>query len=91
MNHEFGVAIRSRHRPQPALCPTVCGLMIAAGCVLFAHDGVGFGLLEILALVIAIDNPEKPMVRPSSVRIVVAKDDTGMLVVFVLAQRVTSI
>ncbi|MCS3983120.1 hypothetical protein M2191_007803 [Bradyrhizobium japonicum] len=31
------------------------------------------------------------MVRPSSVRIVVAKDDTGMLVVFVLAQRVTSI
>lgn len=62
--------------------------MIAAGCVLFDHDGVGFGLLEILALV--IDSFEKPMVRPSSVRMI-AKDDTGMLVLFVLAQRVTSI
>ncbi|MCP1762547.1 hypothetical protein ABIF64_009615 [Bradyrhizobium japonicum] len=30
------------------------------------------------------------MVRPSSVRMI-AKDDTGMLVLFVLAQRVTSI
>ena len=88
MNHEFGVAIRSRHRLQPALCPTVCGPMIAAGCVLFGHDGAGFGLLEILALV--IDSSEKPMVRPSSVRMI-AKDDTGMLVLFVLAQRVTSI
>lgn len=62
--------------------------MIAAGCVLFDHDGVGFGLIEILALV--IDGPEKSMVRPSSVGMI-AKDDTGMLVLFVLAQRVTSI
>ncbi|MCS3892546.1 hypothetical protein M2171_001679 [Bradyrhizobium japonicum USDA 38] len=88
LNHEFGFAIRSRHRPQPAPCPTLCGLMIAAGCVLFDHDGVGFGLIEILALV--IDSPEKSMVRPSSVGMI-AKDDTGMLVLFVLAQRVTSI
>ena len=50
----------------------------------------GFPLVEILALIIAIDRLEKPMIRPSSVR-VVAKDDTGMLVLFVLAQRVTSI
>lgn len=90
LNHEFGFSIKSRHRPQPALCPTVCGLMIAAGCVLFDRDGVGFGLLEIPALVIAIDSLEKPMVRPSSVRMV-AQDDTAMLVLFVLAQRVTSI
>ena len=90
LNHEFGFSIKSRHRPQPAPCPTVCGLMIAAGCVLFDHDGLGFGLLEILALVTAIDSPEKPMAGPSSVRMV-AKDDTGMLVLFMLAQRVTSI